>query len=184
MSELIVPMELHDVTAADLEGELVIPEGRYHIQITGVRLNEKGTPCLIFRYEVLAGTNSAAVGSVASERFFLSEQAKKRLAILAHRLGFLSDADFGGRKVIDWNEAVHSELVVQIIHEKYTTQKGVEATTSKWGYGGFFAANDSRVADVPRGKPRGTSRVARPAASPQPVPAGAAAAAAGSYDDL
>lgn len=181
MSELIVPLELHDVTAADLEGELVIPEGQYHVRITGVRMNDKGTPCLVFRYEVLGGTNPAAVGGSASERFFLSEQARKRLAILAHRLGFLSDADFGSRKVIDWAEAVGSELVVQVIHEKYTKQNGTEATTSKWSYGGFFAASDSRVADVPRGRPQAARAAGTAGRRAAPAPA---APAAGSYDDL
>lgn len=179
MSELLVPLELHDVTAADLEGELLIPEGRYHVQITGVRMVDKGNPCLVFRYQVLGGTNPAAVGGVASERFYLSEQAKKRLAILAHRLGFLGDADFGSRKVIDWNEAVGCELVVQVIHEKYVKQTtGQEAVTSKWGYGGFWAATDSRVADVPRGKPQPVGGHPAPSRPQAPRPA------AGSYDDL
>jgi hypothetical protein len=147
-----IDLDFRGDTLAELEGEALVPEGRYHIVLTSVKREEGGggSPCFRARYRVLAGTNPAAKGMAASERFHLSEDAKKRLKILAKRLGLVGDADIGVKTgTFDFQAAVGRELVVEVKHEHFTTKKGEPATASKWTFAGFFVPEDPRAAGCP-----------------------------------
>src|SRR5262245_16389815 len=100
----------------DLEAGALLPVGRHHVQIRDVRREGEPPPHLAVKYEVLSGP---AAGSVAEERFFLSDKAAKRLAILGRRLGLLGDGAFGKRAGFDASGLVGRDLVVEVVHETY-----------------------------------------------------------------
>src|SRR5262245_11460385 len=175
--DLNVELNLGAVTAHDLEGEALVPPGRYHVLIRNIARRNDPSPHLRFRYEVLAGTDPSAVGALSSERFFLSEKAEKRLAILGHRLGLIGDNDFGGRKSVDWSRAIGRDLVCQVVHDTFERQDGAKGVRSQWGFATFWRPDDDRARDVPKGAVPGGPRV--------PPPAGAAAASpADDYSDI
>jgi hypothetical protein len=147
-----IELDFRGDTPADLEGEALVPEGRYHVVLTSFKREEGGGGYPFFRgrYRVVAGTNPAAKGMSASEKFHLSEDAKKRLKILAKRLGLVGDADIGVKTgTFDFQHAVGRELVVEVKHEQYTTKKGGQGTTSKWTFAGYWPPEDPRAAGCP-----------------------------------
>src|SRR5262249_51194347 len=105
---------------------------------------------LKLRFALLAGTDTNGVGCMFSERFYLSDKAKKRLAILAHRLRLLADDDFGGRVNIDWSQAISKQLIVQVVEEEYDAKNGGKAKRAKLAFAGFWSLDDERVKSVPR----------------------------------
>src|SRR5262245_3438407 len=110
-----VDLDFRNDTLGDLEGEPLLPEGRYHVVITSAKREaaESGSTCFRVRYRVVAGTNPAAKGATASERFYLSQGALKRLKILAHRLGLAKDEDIGVKAgPMNFEPAIGRELVV------------------------------------------------------------------------
>ena len=101
-SELQVDLDLTGDAPADMEEGGVMPEGRYHAVLPAIKreAEEGRTPCLRVKYQTVAGPAVGCSGSErfflsGSERFFLSLDAKKRLKILAHRLGLIGEKDFG-----------------------------------------------------------------------------------------
>jgi hypothetical protein len=150
---IIIDLPLQTITAADLDGDTYhIPAGKYHVLVTAVEKSKPDDPkeFLRVRYEVLAGTASGHQGTRMSEKFFLSQAAIKRLAVLASRLGLLDKADFGQPKPIDWSGIVGRDLVVELADNKYVNKNGQEETSSQWAYAGFWAADDVRASAVPK----------------------------------
>lgn len=158
-----VDLDFRGDTPADLEGEPVLPPGKYHVIITGAKRQEKADeiPCLRIRYRVLAGTNPAAVGATCTERFYLSDNAKWRLKILANRLGLVKDSEVGVRSgPVDFRPAVGREMVVEIVNEQFVGKKEeqkaltehrspVPTLSSKWEKNAFWPPEDQRAAGVP-----------------------------------
>jgi hypothetical protein len=145
-----IELDLSTFTADELEGDGSPPPGKYHARIEDCQRVSDKTSYLKLRLSLLAGTNPAGVGCVFSERFYLSDAAKKRLAILAHRLKLVADNDFGSRVNIDWAKVIGKQLVVQVIEEEFETKKGEKAKGAKLAFGGFWDLGDERVKDVPR----------------------------------
>src|SRR5262249_13221864 len=81
---------------------------------------------------------------------YLSDKARKRVAILAHRLKLVSDDDFGSRVAVDWAKAIGKQLIVEVIEEDFETKNGTKAKRSKLSFAGFWGLDDPRVQDVPR----------------------------------
>lgn len=207
MNDYEVDLDFRGDSPTDLEGESVLPEGKYHIIITGLK-RESDPACMRFRYQVVAGTVPQAVGATGSERFYLSMDAMKRMKILAHRLGLVKDTDIGTRTgALDLRPAVGRELVVEIINEQFVPkkeqQKAAEegrspkfSTSSKWTFAGFWPPEDSRAAGVPL-DPQTAARVRsalgtvatpyRPShqqAPPAPVRQTTIPTASSAYDDI
>jgi hypothetical protein len=163
--ELNVSLDLTQVhDEQDLEGNAVLPPGRYHVAIREVFRRSDPSAHLLVKYEVLAGTNAAAVGAVSAEKLFLSDKAAKRVAILGHRLGLIDDKAFGRRIDFDSSALLGRDLVVEIINEPYEGKDGEKRVASKWNFAGFWATTDPRVKDVPRG-----AVTARPATPTRPA---------------
>jgi hypothetical protein len=80
----------------------------------------------------------------------LSDKAKKRIAILAHRMRLISEDDFGDRVSIEWSQAIGKQLVVQVVEEEYDAKDGKKAKRAKLSFAGFWGLDDDRVKDVPR----------------------------------
>lgn len=181
--ELHIELDLTKITASDLEGEAILPPDMYHIVIVAAK---KDDGALKLRYQVLASAkHPETVGSLASERFFLSDKAIKRLVILGHRLGLIDDNEFGGRKNIDWSAAQNRDLIVQVINEEYEKKDGSPGISSKWTYAGFWSPDDERAGDCPRGKrPTPKAPPARAAASPPRQVAQAAGVDTGGANDF
>jgi hypothetical protein len=166
-----IELPLGNVSVDDLEGESNPPKGKYHAKVVSVRRVADGSPHLAVRLAILAGTNSAAVGMLFTERFYLSDKAIKRLAILAHRLGLIGDGDFGGSKTVDWSAAVGRQLIVEVAEEEYVKKDGTKGERSKITYAGFWALGDDRVKAVPRDAAAARNAPAapvRPKSQPRP----------------
>jgi hypothetical protein len=200
--EYEIPLDLTRDAVDDLDGDGVIPAGKYHVLITGLKRETDGVGCLRYRYQVLAGTVPAAAGASGGERFYLSEDAKRRLKILAHRLGLINDGDFGRQVMPEWQRAVGRELVVEVKNENFTDKKGQARVSSKWDFAGFWVPEDPRCAGVPLDPERArqvraslggsaAAATSRPAAAQQTQAPAApmrqttmAGAAATAYDDV
>lgn len=162
LSDTEVDLDWRGDTPEALDGEATLPPGKYHVVITGIKREAERTPCLRFRYQVLAGTNRGIAGASGSERFYLGAEAVKRLKILAHRLGLVKDSDFGTRAgPLNFTAAIGRDLVVEVINEEAASNKEKEkaaeegrapkmTTFSKWAYAGFWVPEDPRVADAPK----------------------------------
>jgi hypothetical protein len=170
MAEAVVTISLPQYTADDLDGDddALLSRGKHHIRIMSVKI-PTGKDWLRLGYTVLASTAPENVGCASSEKFHLSESAKKRLAILANRLGWLNGADFSTAVAIDYSHAIRRELIVETIHETFVDQKGQNRTVTKWTFGGFWTPDDPRVANVPK--------------AGQPQPSAQPTAGAGMADD-
>jgi len=162
-------LDLAALTLADMEGDGTPPPGKYHARVEEVRHVSDQTSFLKFRLTLLAGTDPNGVGCVFSERFYLSDKAKKRLAILGHRLQLIADNDLGGRVNIDWAQAIGKQLIVQVVEEEYDSKNG-KAKSAKLAYAGFWGLDDERVKDVPRDQAavRQAASPARNASKPPP----------------
>jgi len=145
-----IELDLSTISVSDLEGEGNPPPGKYHAKIEDVRRVSDQTSYVKVRVALLAGTDPNGVGCLFGERFYLSDKAKKRLAILAHRLNLISDDDFGDRRTIDWAQAIGKELIVQVVEEEYEMKSGGKAKRAKLAFAGFWDLADDRVKDVPR----------------------------------
>lgn len=164
----MISVPLREYTKEDLEGDQVLlPPGKYHVQITNAREKDEATPYLDVAYRVLAGEHPAAVGSGGHEKFFLSVAAKKRLAILLKRLGHLDRADFSAEFSFDESDLIGQELVVEVVHDQGETKKGEKFTRSVWSFAGMWAVDDERVAGVPKARRPGGPRPAVAAAVSQ-----------------
>jgi hypothetical protein len=150
MSSVELELDLSTITLNDMEGDGNPPPGKYHARIEDAQCVSDQTSYLKIRLSLLAGTDPNGVGCVFSERFYLSDKAKKRLAILAHRLHLLADNDFGGRVNIDWSQAIGKQLIVQVVEEEYEAKNGNKAKRAKLAFAGFWSLDDERVKDVPR----------------------------------
>jgi hypothetical protein len=150
---LSVNMNLAGVTPDDLEQGGTPPPGRFHARISDVKHISDETSYLKFRLAILAGTNPAGAGTVLFERFFLTERAIKRLAILAMRLGLMSRDACGKSIDVNWSLAIGKELIVEVIEEEYTNKKGEKAKSAKLSYGGFWSLDHEDVKNVPRAAP-------------------------------
>ncbi len=152
-NELTVALDLTQVkTVDDLEGAATVPPGRYHVLIREVRRESDPSPHLLIKYETLAGTNAVGVGLVAAEKFFLSDKAAKRVAILANRLGLMAPSQLGQRVNFDAGALVGKDLVVEVIAEEFTAKDGGKRSAGKWSFAGFYSPNDERAKGVPRGR--------------------------------
>lgn len=191
-AETEVDLDLTNDTPESLDEDFaLLPAGRYHLRITGVARETNPSPHLRLRCRVLAGPKA---GAVTSEKFYTSEEAKKRLKILATRFGLIERGDFGQRRPIDFAALVGRDLVAEVEVEDFTYQKGAKAGKSgqinKWSFAGFWPADDPRVADVPKGHApphRPANGQARPAPAPAPAPRQQQVPmppAAGAYDDI
>jgi hypothetical protein len=145
-----IELDLSTISVSDLEGEGSPPPGKYHAKIEDVQRVSDQTSYLKVRFALLAGTDPNGVGCLFSERFYLSDKAKKRLAILAHRLKLISEDDFGDRRTVDWDEAIGRQLIVQVVEEEYEAKSGGKAKRAKLAFAGFWDVADDRVKDVPR----------------------------------
>jgi hypothetical protein len=145
-----IELDLSTISVADLEGEGSPPPGKYHARIEDCQRISDQTSYLKVRFALLAGTDPNGVGAVFSDRFYLSDKAKKRLAILAHRLKLIGGDDFGGRATIDWSQATGKQLIVQVVEEEYEAKNGGKAKRAKLAFAGFWSLDDERVKDVPR----------------------------------
>lgn len=155
----------------DFDDLPIQPPGQYHLQVVGASIEDKPSRNLCLRCRVLAGPPGSTAGATVMEKFYLSAEAQKRLRILAVRMGLADRGDCGARKVVDWSHIVGRDLVAEVIVEDYTNKRGQPARVNKWaGFSGFWAADDPRVADVPKGQPAGVV--------PCPAPANGAPAAA------
>jgi hypothetical protein len=143
-----VELDLSNLTEADLEGDTP-PPGRYHAQIQSIQRVSDKSSYLKIRLLLLAGTNPNGVGCVFSEKLFLTDAAKKRVACFAHRLRLIGENNFGGRVNVDWSKAVGRQLIVEVINEEYEGKHG-KATSAKLSWAGFWSLDDERVASVPR----------------------------------
>lgn len=162
LQNLVVDLSLLNDTPEALEGEAIVPEGKYHALITSVEHAEMPSAHYKVRYQILAGTNKAAVGCNSVEKFFLSENAIKRLKVLAMRLGLIGENDFGGNKALNMAELIGREVIVEIAHDTYVSNKdGKERKRSQWAYAGFWSPADARVADVPRNTQAAAALAAR-----------------------
>jgi hypothetical protein len=145
-----IELDLSTISVADLEGDGSPPAGKYHAKIEGVQRVSDQTSYLKVRFALLAGTDPAGVGCVFSERFYLSEKAVKRLAILGHRLQLIAGDDLGGRSTVDWSQAIGRQLIVEVVEEEFERKDGTKAKRAKLSYAGFWDVNDQRVASVPK----------------------------------
>jgi hypothetical protein len=158
-----IELDLSTLSVNDLEDEATATPGKYHTKIEDVQRVSDQTSYLKVRFALLAGTDPNGIGAVFSERFYLSEKAKKRLAIFAHRLHLLVDDDFGGRVNVDWSQAIGKQLIVQVVEEEYEPKSGGKAKRSKLAFAGFWDLADERARDVPR-----DASAARQASTPPP----------------
>jgi hypothetical protein len=145
-----IELDLSTISVGDLEGEGNPPPGKYHAKIEDMQRVSDQTSYLKVRFALLAGTDPNGAGCLFSERFYLSDKAKKRLAILAHRLKLIGEDDFGDRRTVDWNEAIGKQLIVQVVEEEYEAKSGGKAKRAKLAFAGFWDLADERVKDVPR----------------------------------
>src|SRR5262245_15753780 len=107
MSEFI---DLSDLMEDDLSGKRV-PVGRYHAVILGsADDNGSATPARAVKFLMLTGD---AKGMTLTERLYLSDKAKKRLALFLRRLGVIKPEDFGKRVQIDWNSLAGRQCIVE-----------------------------------------------------------------------
>src|SRR5436305_1826629 len=115
LRETEVELDLTHDTPDDLDGQTLLPEGKYHILVTSVTRKAGGdSPHLSFRYQVLAGTDPAAAGLSSSERFYLTAEALGRLKILATRAGLIGEQDFGRKKTPDFSRLAGVDLVAEV----------------------------------------------------------------------
>src|SRR5262249_49146458 len=134
-NDLNIALDLTQVkTVDDLEGAATVPPGRYHVLIREVKRESDPSPHVLLKYETLAGTNAVGVGLVAAEKFFLSDKAAKRLAILGNRLGLLTNASLGQRVTFDAGALTGRDLVVEVVAEEFTGKDGTKRTTGKWAF--------------------------------------------------
>src|SRR5262245_9182481 len=144
----------------DLEMGALLPLGKHHVYVRDVtRQSGDTSPYLSVKFEVIGGP---AAGSIGEEKFFLTDKAAKRLAILGRRLGLLGNDAFGKRAPFNAFGLIGRDLVVEVVHEQYETREGEKRTVSKWGFGSFWPSDDPKVADVPKGVPPPRQATAKP----------------------
>lgn len=129
-----IPKKTYDGCEAE---RVLIPEGAHLVEVLDVEGND-ASEYLNVKYR----TQLPAPGLEGEERFYLSQAAVKRLAILFKRAG-LQDrgTDSGDSVTVDPYDLVGLQLVVQIEHEQRETKKGEQFTVSRWGYSSFWAPN-------------------------------------------
>jgi hypothetical protein len=142
-------LDLRGTTEKDIERDSV-PPGKFHVVVTNV---EEGpadqTACLVFKLEVVTGTTDA-VGAVMSERLFMTEKTKKRVALFARRLGLVGTSDFGKQVAVDWSQAIGKQAVVEVTEEEYEKKDGSKGKASRVTFSGIWETDDERVKDVPK----------------------------------
>jgi hypothetical protein len=185
MSEALdIDLDLTNLSADDLEGDGSPPPGKYHARIEDMQRVSDQNSYLKVRLSLLAGTDANGVGCVFSERFYLSDKAKKRLAILAHRLHLLADDSFGSRVSVNWFDAIGKQLIVQVVEEEYEAKGGAKAKRSKLAFAGFWGLDDERVKDVPRDQAALRQPGAKYQAAPPKSMSTAAKSAGGDWDTI
>ena len=95
--DLDLELDLTDTSADDLEGGNNVPPGKYHARIEEVKRVSDMTSYLRVKFALLAGTNPAGVGRALSERFYLTEKARKRINAFASRMRLVDAASLGSR---------------------------------------------------------------------------------------
>jgi hypothetical protein len=154
-------LDLTDLSEEDLEQGNHCPPGKYHVVFTDTARDAKSNnPCLRLKYQILAGTDPSAVGTVLEERLYFSDKAQKRAAIFAHRLGIIDASAFGTRSTLDWSALVGTQAVVEVIEEQFERKDGGKGTASKISFAGVWSLDDDRGKDVPRGKVPDTPKAA------------------------
>lgn len=158
--------------------EVLLPIGKHHVQITGVRHRiEDKSPNLELEYKVLAGPDGSPIGAVAHEKFFLTQNSERRLRILLERVGMIPPKDPRTELTFEEQDLVGLHLIADIVHDPYTNQKTQEVIQrSKWAFAGFWRVDDPRpeLRDAPRA----------PGYGPPNAPNGESLFAAGTNEDF
>lgn len=140
-----IQRHVYDENSADARE--LLPAGRYLVEVVAA-LEDPGEHHLTLRYSVLASDAPACpTGCVSDEKFYLSPAAQWRLAILLKRLGLQDRGKSTESAEFDPIDIVGQRLVVDVIHEQLTTQKGDPYTVHKWDKSGFRSSEDPRVAE-------------------------------------
>ena len=150
--DLDLELDLTDTSADDLEGNSNVPPGKYHARIDEVKRVSDMNSYLRVKFALLAGTSPAGVGHTLTERFYLTEKARKRINAFASRMKLVDATSLGNRVTVSFADLIGRQLIIEVIEDEYETKSGGKAKSSKLGFATFWSLDDPRVADVPRAK--------------------------------
>lgn len=149
-----------NATEESMKSGGMVPEGKHHARLDGVREVEAntGSKGRELTFLVLAGPGK---GGEVRETLWLNsdkEKGKSRQLIFAHRLGLLTKAPGPNGKAIyaavegrkDFVDCIGSECVVDVKHEEYTRKDGKKGTTAILQFEGVLSVTDARCKDVPK----------------------------------
>ena len=169
-TEIEIPWDRWD--ESELEGDsAILPPGRHIVRVTGVS-EPRDKSYWSVHYKVIGGDHPDAVGLTAAEMFAKSEEARKRLAILAKRMGWMRRGDGSKNPTINLADLAGEELIVETFVDEFENMRtGKKERRTKWTFAGFWpraAGPDSgrRLEPAPgKGKDNGEQLAVAPSAA-------------------
>jgi hypothetical protein len=197
-------LDLTDVQSPEqLEAGPMVAPGWYRAIINDYYEDDNKEDDRVFEILIQGGTHD---GRKLFYRFTRPEHyedekkaktAKRRIGMLASRLGLVKQDDFGKVTSVDFDAAINREIVIEVITDSYDvvdeiTGATVKKTSNKISYAGIFPLDHPDISDenrvalkLPPARPKATgATVPATNANGQPALAGTATGGADPFAGL